>query len=184
MPATRRSGAEWRDVPKMPRETPVLSHLAGCGGNKRAMLQILMQLSRSLGSRPRHGRIQQQNRAPAGAPCHLAPPRCAGTAARWAGSPVNPTWAASLPPCTLASLPRSQHRVEGYHLPRASWFYLPGFSACSALPAPAPSRLAAPKPLAFPKNCSRCNLQLEGFRNRKEGTAPRRTPGGCLPGAN
>lgn len=155
----------------MPRETPVLSHLSGCGGNKRAMLQILMQLSRS--SRPRRGQIEQPNRAPAGAPCHLAPPRCAGTVARWAGSPANPTWAASLPPCALASLPRSQHHVEVYHLPRASWFCLLSFSACSALPAPASSRLAAPKPLTFPKNCSRCNFQLEESRNRKEGTAPR-----------
>lgn len=51
-------------------------------------------------------------------------------------------------------------------------------------PCPALPRLAATNPPSSPKNCRRCNFQLERSRNRKEGTARRRTPGGCLPGAN
>ena len=77
-PRTPRRGAEQRHVPKMPRETPVLSHLSGRGGNKGETLQILMQLRLSLGSRPRRGRIQQPNRAPAGAPLPLGTPAVHG----------------------------------------------------------------------------------------------------------
>lgn len=143
-----------------------------------------MQLSLSLGSRPRRGRIQQPNRAPAGAPLPLGTPAVRGDRGqmgRLAGKLYLGWLPASLRPRlpTALSVPGG-----GLHLPSASFFYQLGFSPCSALPAPALPRLTATKPLAFPKNCSRCNFQLEQSRNRKEGTAPRRTPGGCLPGAN
>lgn len=106
-PCMPRGGAEQRDVPKMPRETPVLSHLSGCGGNKRELLQILMQLSLSLGSRPRRGRIQQPNRAPAGAPPATWHPR--GAWGPWPDGPARRQTLPGLAPCLPS--PSPPHRA-------------------------------------------------------------------------
>ena len=105
----------------------------------------------------------------------------------WPDGPARRQTLPGLSPCLPSPSPprralSPRRRFTIYRVP--PFFYRLGFSACSALPAPALPWLAATKPLAFPKNCSHCNFQLERSRNRKEGTAPRRTPGGCLPGAN
>lgn len=69
-------------------------------------------------------------------------------------------------------------------------FYQFCFSVCFAFPSPqhtALPRNSAAKPFAFPKTAAAVISSwnsLVRMLHRKEGTAPRRTPGGCLAGAN
>lgn len=161
-PAGQRSEGH---VPKMPGETPVLSHLSGCGGNKRETLQILMQLSPGLGSRPR-----QPERQPVPPrvwhPRRARGPRPDGPESRHQRlAPPPGTWHLHLSPSPAPASAESS-------------------SSSSALAAQLCPGSQPPNPPCSPKICRRWDFQLQRSPNRKEGTARRPTPGGCLPAAN